>query len=103
MSRFFDFRKSVFKRPAAAALQWDPLASEPPEVVAVGRGINAETIVRIAKEHNIPLYEDPGLVEALARLDVSDYVPRELYTVVAEVLAYVYRVDASFRERADER
>lgn len=100
MSRFFDFRKSVFKRPAAAALKWDPLGSEPPEVIAVGRGVTAETILRIAKEHGIPLYEDPGLVEALARLNVSDYIPRELYTVVAEVLAYVYRVDQAFRERA---
>ncbi|HUN29705.1 MAG TPA: EscU/YscU/HrcU family type III secretion system export apparatus switch protein [Alphaproteobacteria bacterium] len=100
MSRFFDFRKSVFKRPAAAALNWNPLGSQPPEVVAVGRGITAETIVRIAKERGIPLYEDAGLVEALARLNVSDCIPRELYAVVAEVLAYVYRVDAEFRERA---
>lgn len=99
MSRFFDFRKSVFKRPAAAALKWDPLTSEPPEVIAVGRGITAETIVRIAQERGIPLYEDAGLVEALARLNVTDSIPRELYAVVAEVLAYVYRVDASFRDR----
>jgi len=97
---FFDFRKRVFKRPAAAALRWDPLDEGPPEVVAVGRGVTAETIVRIAKEHNIPLYEDAGLVEALARLNVSEYIPRELYTVVAEVLAYVYRVDSEFRKRA---
>ena len=100
MNRFFDFRKSVFKRPAAAALKWDPLGSDPPEVVAVGRGITAETIVRIAKKRGIPLYEDAGLVEALARLNVTDSIPRELYSVVAEVLAYVYRVDAAFRERA---
>jgi flagellar biosynthesis protein len=100
MNRFFDFRKSAFKRPAAAALKWDPTQAEPPEVVAVGRGITAETIVRIAKECGIPLYEDAGLVEALARLNVSDFIPRELYTVVAEVLAYVYRVDQRFRERA---
>jgi flagellar biosynthesis protein len=100
MKNFFDFRKAREKRAAAAALQWDPLSSEPPEVVAVGHGLNAETIVRIAKEHNIPLYEDAGLVEALARLNVSEYIPRELYTVVAEVLAYVYRVDSEFRKRA---
>jgi flagellar biosynthesis protein len=100
MNRFFDFRKSVFKRPAAAALKWDPLGTDPPEVIAVGRGISAETIVRIAKERGIPLYEDAGLVEALARLNVTDSIPRELYSVVAEVLAYVYRVDAAFRERA---
>jgi flagellar biosynthesis protein len=102
MSRFFDFRKSVFKRPAAAALHWDPVSNEPPEVMAVGRGITAETIVQIAKERGIPIYEDPGLVEALARLDVSDYIPRELYAVVAEVLAYVYRIDSAYRDRTDQ-
>lgn len=90
---FFDFRKRGYKRTTAAALQYDPLKPEPPQVVAVGRGVSAEEIVRIAREHNIPLYEDPGLVEALARLDVSDHIPRELYVIVAEILAYVYRVD----------
>ncbi|HET9029869.1 MAG TPA: EscU/YscU/HrcU family type III secretion system export apparatus switch protein [Candidatus Aquilonibacter sp.] len=100
MSGFFDFRKRIFKRPAAAALAYDPLKSEPPEVIAVGRGVSAEEIVRVAKEHGVPLYEDAGLVEALARLDVSDQVPRELYAVVAEVLAYVYRIDAQTKGAA---
>ena len=96
---FFDFRKNAPKRPAAAALQYDPQKSEPPQVLAVGRGVSAEEIVRIAKERKIPLYEDAGLVEALARLDVADYIPRELYAVVAEVLAYVYRVDSEANRR----
>lgn len=94
MKNFFDFRKGTYKRPAAAALQYDPLKNEPPQVLATGRGLTADEIVRIAKEQNIPLYEDPGLVEALTRLDASDYIPRELYAVVAEVLAYVYRLDS---------
>ncbi|HVA27370.1 MAG TPA: EscU/YscU/HrcU family type III secretion system export apparatus switch protein [Candidatus Baltobacteraceae bacterium] len=98
--KFFDFRKNVKRRPAAAALQYDPQKPEPPQIIAVGRGVTAEEIVRIAKEHNIPLHEDPGLVEALARLDVAEYVPRELYTVVAEILAYVYRVDSEMKGRA---
>lgn len=100
MSGFFDFRKKGFKRPVAAALQYDPQNQGAPQVVAVGRGVTAEEIVRVAKEHDIPLYEDAGLVEALARLDVSDYIPRDLYAVVAEVLAYVYRVDAEMKGRA---
>ncbi len=98
--KFFDFRKNAKRRPAAAALQYDPQKPEPPQIIAVGRGVTAEEIVRIAKEHNIPLHEDPGLVEALARLDVAEYVPRELYTVVAEILAYVYRVDSEMKGRA---
>ena len=96
---FFDFRKNAQKRPAAAALQYDPQKNDPSQVLAVGRGVSAEEIVRIAKEQKIPLYEDPGLVEALARLDVADYIPRELYAVVAEVLAYVYRVDSEANQR----
>ncbi|MEO9262881.1 MAG: EscU/YscU/HrcU family type III secretion system export apparatus switch protein [Candidatus Baltobacteraceae bacterium] len=94
MKNFFDFRKGTYSRPAAAALQYDPLKSEPPQVLAAGRGVTAGEIVRIAKERNIPLYEDSGLVEALTRIDACDYIPRELYAVVAEVLAYVYKIDA---------
>ena len=97
---FFDFRKRGYKRPAVAALHYDPLKPEPPEVLAVGRGVTADEILRVAKEHNIPLYEDAGLVEALARLDVSDHIPRELYAVVAEILAYVYRVDQDVKRNA---
>ncbi|MBV8283002.1 MAG: EscU/YscU/HrcU family type III secretion system export apparatus switch protein [Candidatus Eremiobacteraeota bacterium] len=94
---FFDFRKRE-KRPAAAALTYDPVKPEPPQILAVGRGRTAEEIVRIAKENGVPLHEDPGLVEALAMLDVSDYIPRELYAVVAEILSYVFRVDAGVRK-----
>ncbi|MBV8332247.1 MAG: EscU/YscU/HrcU family type III secretion system export apparatus switch protein [Candidatus Eremiobacteraeota bacterium] len=94
---FFDFRKRE-KRPAAAALTYDPIKPEPPQILAVGRGRTAEEIVRIAKENGVPLHEDPGLVEALAMLDVSDYIPRELYAVVAEILSYVFRVDAGVRK-----
>lgn len=92
---FFDFRKMRNRRPAAAALTYDPLKPEPPQVIAVGRGPVAEEILRVAREHGIPLHEDPSLVEALAALDVSEYIPRELYAVVAEVLAYVFRVDSA--------
>ena len=94
---FFDFRKRE-QRPAAAALTYDPVKPEPPQIVAVGRGHIADEIVRVAKEHGIPLHEDPGLVQALAALDVSEYIPRELYAVVAEILSYVFRVDSATRE-----
>ncbi|MDQ2865261.1 MAG: EscU/YscU/HrcU family type III secretion system export apparatus switch protein [Candidatus Eremiobacteraeota bacterium] len=97
MKRFFDFSRTVSERPIAAALHYDPLANEPPEVLASGRGVTAQEIVRIAKERDIPLHQDAGLVEALARLDASEYIPRELYAVVAEILAYVYKVDTAAR------
>ncbi|MBV8151512.1 MAG: EscU/YscU/HrcU family type III secretion system export apparatus switch protein [Candidatus Eremiobacteraeota bacterium] len=87
-------RKARQVRAAAAALHYDPVKSEPPELVAVGRGFIAEEIMRIARENKIPIHADRGLVEALAQLDAGSFIPRELYTVVAEVLAWVYRLDA---------
>ena len=93
-ARYFDARRNAPKRPAAAALAYDPTGSEPPEIVAIGRGLSAEEIVRIAREHDVPVHQDAGLVEALAKLEVGRTIPRALYAVVAEVLAFVYAVDA---------
>lgn len=95
--RFYDFRKKIRPRSAAAALKYDPVGSEPPEIIAAGRGLIAEEIVKIATAHNVPLHQDAGLVEALSRLEVTDVLPRELYAVVAEVLAYVFRLDEAVR------
>lgn len=103
MNRFYDFRKKVAPRPAAAALKYDPVGNDAPEVVAAGQGLIAEEIVRVAKEHNVPLHEDAELVEALSRLELSESIPRELYAVVAEVLAYVFRVDAEAAKRSHAR
>lgn len=99
-NRFYDFRKNVAPRPAAAALKYNPTGDGAPEVIAAGRGLIADEIVRLAKDNNIPLHEDAALVEALARLDLSAEIPRELYAVVAEVLAYVFRVDAEAAKRS---
>ncbi len=103
MSGFYDFRKKVAPRPAAAALKYDPVGHDAPQLVASGQGLMAEEIIRLAKEHNVPLHEDAQLVEALSRLELTESIPRELYTVVAEVLAYVFRVDAEAAKRSHAR
>jgi len=100
--RYYNFRRKTTPRAAAAALKYDPVSSQPPEIVAAGHGLVAEEIVAIAKQHNVPLREDPGLVEALSRLQIGSLLPRELYIVVAEVLAWVYRVDADNEPREAE-
>jgi flagellar biosynthesis protein len=98
--RYYDARRNAPDRPAAAALSYDPLGTTPPEIVAIGRGLGAEEIVRIAREHDIPVHQDGGLVQALAKLEVGQVLPRELYAVVAEVLAFVYAVDAEAAKAA---
>jgi flagellar biosynthesis protein len=93
-SAYYNARRNAPERPAAAALVYDPTKPEPPEIIATGRGLIAEEIVRAAQESGVPLHQDPGLVEALSKLDIGTVIPRELYAVVAEVLAFVYSVDA---------
>ena len=53
----------------------------------------AEEILRIARENDIPLRSDPVLAGALATLDVGHQIPPELFRAVAEVLAFVYKVN----------
>jgi flagellar biosynthesis protein len=93
-SAYYDARRNALERPAAAALHYDPTTPEPPEIIATGRGLMAEEIVAVAREHGVPLHQDPGLVEALSKLDMGTVIPRELYAVVAEVLAFVYSIDS---------
>jgi flagellar biosynthesis protein len=93
-SAYYNARRNAPERPAAAALYYDPTKPEPPEIVATGRGLMAEEIVAVAREHGVALHQDAGLVEALAKLDMGTVIPRELYAVVAEVLAFVYSVDS---------
>lgn len=50
-------------------------------------------MLAIAKEHKIPVREDPELIEVLAKLDVQEEIPPELYQVMAEVLTFIYRVN----------
>ena len=47
----------------------------------------------MARKHGIPVKDDPDLVEVLSRLDLHDQIPPELYVVVAELLAFVYRLN----------
>jgi len=77
----------------AAALRYDPGRDQAPKVVAKGRGEIAEKIVALARKHQVPLVEDPNLVQMLEALDVDMEIPTELYRAVAEVLVFVYRLN----------
>lgn len=82
-----------YKRKEAVALSYDPLTSSAPKVIAKGQGKIAENILNKAKENNIPIQEDPSLVEILGQLNIDESIPEELYKAVSEVFAYIYQVD----------
>lgn len=75
----------------AVALRYRSQHDAAPRVTAKGAGVVAEAIVRRAEESGVPVQQDAGLTEALMHLDIDSVIPEELYRVVAEVLAYVYR------------
>ncbi len=83
------------KSPKAVALKYDRKKNRAPRVIAKGRGEIAEKIIEVAKAHNVPLYEDKNLIQILEALDLETEIPPELYRAVAEVLAFIYRLNSS--------
>jgi len=81
------------KRKTAVALRYDPLKDGAPKVAAKGTGAVADNIISLAKEHGIPVKDDPDLVEILSKLDIEEEIPSEVYVVIAELLAFVYSVN----------
>lgn len=81
------------KQKKAAALSYDRARDQAPRIVAKGRGKMADRIVATAREHGVPMVEDRNLVQMLELLDLETEIPPELYQAVAEVLAFVYRLN----------
>lgn len=77
----------------AVALRYDMEKEGAPKIVAKGKGLVAERILELAREHGLHVHEDPDLIAVLSRLNIDEEIPAELYHAVAEVLAFVYRVN----------
>ncbi|WP_010301579.1 EscU/YscU/HrcU family type III secretion system export apparatus switch protein [Kurthia senegalensis] len=84
------------KRQEAVALQFNPASNAAPKVIAKGKGKIAENILEQAKLHDVPIQEDPSLVQLLGQLDLNQSIPEELYQAVAEVFAFIYRLDKTY-------
>lgn len=77
----------------AVALQYDPKTMAAPKVIAKGAGHIAKRIAALARQHGVPVLERKSLAQALYRtVRLDKEVPMGLYLVVAELLAYVYRL-----------
>lgn len=85
----------------AVALQYDVKSMSAPKVTAKGAGVIALKIREMAKEHRVPIVENKPLARTLFKeMEIGQYIPRELYKAVAEVLAYVYRLRNAARMAA---
>ncbi len=80
------------KQKTAIALSYDP-DDAAPKVIATGKGYLADKIIQKAMETEIPLYRDEKLSNTLSKLELGSMIPPELYSVVAEILVFVDRME----------
>lgn len=80
------------ERALAIALAYAP-GDTAPRIVAKGRGLIAEEIIRRAREHGVFVHESPELVTLLMQSNLDDRIPPQLYVAIAELLAWIYRLE----------
>jgi flagellar biosynthesis protein len=80
------------ERTQAVALAYEA-SDGAPRVVAKGRGLLAEEIIERAKTAGVFVHESPDLVNLLMQVDMDERIPPELYVAVAEMLAWLYRLE----------
>jgi flagellar biosynthesis protein len=83
----------------AIAVKYEPGKKKAPKIVATGRGKVAEQILQLAEDNRIPMFEDQALTDLLSKLDLDMEIPPELYTLVAEVLAFVYQLNSLAKKK----
>lgn len=77
----------------ACAIKYDKDTAEAPVLIAKGADYVAQKIKEVAKEHDIPIVENKPLARMLYyNVDLDKEIPKELYQMTAEVLAYVYKL-----------
>lgn len=74
----------------AVALFYD--GQNTPQITAKGWGATADEIVAIAREHEVPLCDNPALVDLLVNLELGDNIPETLYIAVAHIIAFAYEL-----------
>jgi flagellar biosynthesis protein len=75
----------------AVALEYEIGSRDAPKVTAKGRGLVAEAIIALAREHDIIIDANPQLAEALSGVEIDQTIPLELFQAVAEVIGFVIR------------
>jgi len=78
----------------AIALKYD--GSHAPTLTAKGDEELAEAILKIARECEVPIYKNPELVRLLAKMELGDSIPEELYRTIAEIIAFAWNLKGKF-------
>lgn len=86
--------------PSAVALAYQSHDAAP-RIVAKGRGLIAEEIIARAKEHGVFVHESKELVSLLMQVELDQHIPPALYRAVAELLAWLYHIDAAHKNDND--
>jgi flagellar biosynthetic protein FlhB len=77
----------------AVALEWDELKMDAPVLTAKGADLIAKRIRELAKEHGVPILENPPLARTLyAKVELDSPVPPDMYAAVAQIIAFVYKL-----------
>ena len=87
--------------PLAVAISSQEQDTLPPIVVAAGRGHLAEQILELAFSNGVRVREDSDLAQILASVDIDSEIPLEAFSIVAEILTYLYRVNGTYTPHPD--
>ncbi|WP_202077044.1 EscU/YscU/HrcU family type III secretion system export apparatus switch protein [Caldalkalibacillus salinus] len=82
----------------AIALRYDQHTDDAPVVKAKGQESLAERMIQLAQENDVPIHEDPALVEVLSKLEIDDVIPPELYQIMAEIFALIYQLESQAKQ-----
>ncbi len=86
------------KLKSAVALKYQTETDAAPKVTAKGEGLVAERIIQLARENQVPIKEDPDLVQILSQVDINKEIPPSVYKVVAELLAFFYKLNSKYQK-----
>jgi flagellar biosynthesis protein len=85
---------SIEQDASAVALAYD--GKKAPQIVAKGHGELAQDIIATAREHGVLVHEDEELVKVLQRIELGSDIPKELYIIIAELIAFSYVLQGKF-------
>jgi flagellar biosynthesis protein len=83
--------QSLLNANQAIALSYD--GEKAPTLAAKGDDELAQAIIQLALQAKVPIYENPELSQWLSQLELGDEIPQALYITIAEILAFVYKLE----------